>query len=295
MRAQRTVSHIGLAISALVLAGCGSAGEDTAEGPEQEVVDDAAAQYDEGTTMRSLAEAGTMRVGVSVDRPGLGFLRAGEDVPAGFDVEIAKLIAAELGIADEDVEWVDAPSGNREVFLQEGTTDMVVAAYSMTPERAEVVSFAGPYYVTGQQLLVRQDSDIEGPEDVRGRDVCATSGSTPIQLIEEEYGANPRGFDQTAECRDQVLDGSVDAMTTDGSILLGYAAEHPDDLEVVGEPFSEERYGVGIPHGDTEFCEFITDTLESAIEAGTWAEAFDATLGQGGGDTPEPPEFDRCA
>ena len=107
-------------------------------------------------------------------------------------------------------------------------------------------------------------------------------------------GAKPRGFDTYSECVDQVLDGTVDAMTTDGAILLGYAAENPDELKVVGEPFSEERYGVGYSPDHPEMCEWINEQLEEAFEDGSWEEAFEATLGVSDVETPEAPELDPC-
>ena len=133
--------------------------------------------------------------------------------------------------------------------------------------------------VTGQQLLVKKDSDIKSVADLKGKEVCSVTGSTSLDNVEAE-GAKPRGFDTYSECRDQVLDGTVDAMTTDGSILLGYAALNPDELEVVGEPFSEERIGVGYSKDSPEMCEWINDSLQEAYDDGSWAEAFELTLGQ---------------
>jgi glutamate transport system substrate-binding protein len=169
----------------------------------------------------------------------------------------------------------------------------VIASYSITDERRQVVGQAGPYYVTGQQLLVRSDSDIESLEDIQGQEVCSVTGSTSLDNVEAE-GANPRGFDTYSECVDQVLNGTVEAMTTDGAILLGYAAENPDELKVVVEPFSEERYGIGYSKDSPEMCQWINDTIEQSYEDGTWEEAFQATLGEAGVDTPDQPELDPC-
>ena len=158
-----------------------------------------------------------------------------------------------------------------------------------------MVGQAGPYYVTGQQLMVAADDDsIAGPEDLEGKEVCSVTGSTSIETVEKEYGATPRGFDTYSECRDQLVAGQVDAVTTDGAILLGYAAENPDELKVVGDPFSEERYGVGYTLGDTAFCEYIQETLQAAMDDGTWLEAFEATLGVSTDEEPEPPTMDEC-
>lgn len=281
------------AVASLILAGCGNAGEEGANPVDNEVDENAAANFEAGTAMAELAEAGKIKIGVKYDQPGLGFKRAGQDAPTGFDVEIGKILAANLGIPASDIQWVETISDNREPFLQKGTVDFVVATYSITDERREVVGQAGPYYVTGQQILVRKGSDIRGPDDVRGEQVCSVTGSTSLEQIEAK-GARGVGFETYSQCRDQVLDGAVGAMTTDGSILLGYAAENPDELEVVGEPFSEERYGVGYSKDDPELCQFIVGTLTEAQENGNWAKAFEATLGKSGVDTPEPPKMDPC-
>ena len=196
-----------------------------------------------------------------------------------------------LGIEGDGIKWEETVSENREPFLQNNRVDLVIASYSITDDRREVVGQAGPYYVTGQQLLVRSEDaeDITSPEDTEGKKVCSVTGSTSLQRMEDEYGASPVPFATYSECVDQLENGTVDAVTTDGAILLGYAAENPDELEVVGEPFSEERYGVGYNKDATEMCQWITDTLQAAMDDGTWAEAFEATLGESGVETPEPP------
>jgi glutamate transport system substrate-binding protein len=291
MRFTRTKAVIAAAGLSLALAGCGGGDSETdvevAENPE----------FESGTKMAEIAEAGTVKIGVKYDQPGLGFQEPGADAPTGFDIEVAKILAAELGIAPEDITWTETVSENREPFLQNNRVDMVLASYSITDERRQVVGQAGPYYVTGQQLLVREeDKDaITTPEDTQGKKVCSVTGSTSLQRMEDEYGAQPVPFATYSECVDQLENGTVDAVTTDGAILLGYAADNPDELEVVGEPFSEERYGVGYNKDATEMCQFITDTLQKAMDDGTWAEAFEATLGESGVETPEPPQMDSCS
>jgi glutamate transport system substrate-binding protein len=279
---------------ALALAACGDAGNDDGDdSPDVEAQENAADDFDDGTRMKELAESGNITIGVKFDQPGIGFKGATDDMPKGFDPEIGKILAADLGIDAADITWEETISDNREPFLQNGKVDLVIASYSITDERREVVGQAGPYYVTGQQLLVGADSDIDSLDDVKGTEVCSVTGSTSLENIEAE-GAKPRGFDTYSECVDQVLTGTVDAMTTDGAILLGYAAENPDQLKVVVEPFSEERYGVGYSLDSPEMCEWITDTIEDAQEDGDWATAFEATLGQSGVETPDPPVMDEC-
>ncbi|HWL49201.1 MAG TPA: glutamate ABC transporter substrate-binding protein [Acidimicrobiia bacterium] len=282
------------AVAALILGACGNAGEDDGGG-EADVVNDAAAKFEDGTRMKELAEAGKVKIGVKYDQPGVGFKAAGQDVPTGIDPEVGKIIAGQLGIKADGIEWVETISDNREPFLQNKTVDFVIASYSITDERREVVGQAGPYYVTGQSLLVaKDDNSIKGPDDLDGKKVCSVTGSTSIATVEEEYGAEPAGFDTYSECVDQLKNGSVDAVTTDGAILLGYAAEDPDALQVVGEPFSEERYGIGFNKDAEGMCEFLSDAMTNAFENGDWQKAFDATLGEGGSEAGDPPELDPC-
>ena len=131
---------------------------------------------------------------------------------------------------------MEAVSESREQLLEGGSFDLVVASYSITDERRELVGQAGPYFTTGQQLLIRvEDEDvITGPDDLAGRKVCSVTGSTSLERVVTEYAADPVGFTTYSECVDQLREDEVDAVTTDGAILLGYAAQRPNLFRVVG-------------------------------------------------------------
>jgi glutamate transport system substrate-binding protein len=284
----------GLALAATAACG-GNAGSDD-KGADTKVEEDAASSFDDGTYMKELADKGTINVGVKYDQPGLGFKGAADDVPKGFDVEIAKILVASLGIdPDSDkVTWVETVSDNREPFLQQNKVDLVLASYSITDERRKVVGQAGPYMVTGQQVLVKNDSSVTGVADLKGKEVCSVTGSTSLENVKAK-GMKPVGFDTYSECVEKVLDGTVEAMSTDGTILLGYAAQNEGDVKVVGDEFSEERIGVGYSQDHPEMCQWITDTIKKAQDDGNWEKAFDATLGKSGAEAPEPPAMDPCA
>ena len=292
MRFTRTKAVLAATGLALTLAACGDGG--TSGSVDTDVADNPS--FAAGSTPAKLSDAGTIKIGVKFDQPGIGYKVPGSDIPEGFDVEMGRLVAAGLGIEDDGIKWVETVSANRETFIQNGTVDVVLASYSITDDRRKVVGQAGPYYVTGQQLLVRTDNeDITTPEDLKGAKVCSVEGSTSLARVEDEYGAKPVPFGTYSECVDQLLNKTVDAVTTDGAILLGYAADHPDDLKVVGEVFSEERYGIGFKKDDAEMCTFLNDTITKSFEDGTWTEAFDATLGGSEGvEEPEQPELDPC-
>ncbi|WP_341928199.1 glutamate ABC transporter substrate-binding protein [Nocardioides psychrotolerans] len=291
MRIKAAVAALGLSLS---LAACGDAGSD-AEGVDVEAADVSADDFEAGSAMAEIAEAGEITVGVKYDQPGLGFQDASSDIPTGFDVEIAKLIVAALGIDPESdsVTWEETISDNREPYLEEGRVDLVLASYSITDERRQIVGQTGPYFITGQQILVAADSDITGIEDLEGETVCSVTGSTSLENV-EAAGAVGAPADTYSQCAEDVLNGTVEAMSTDGSILLGLAAQNEGELKVVGEEFSEERIGVGYSLESPEMCEFINGVLEDSFESGAWAEAFEATLGGDGVETPEPPALDEC-
>ena len=285
-----------LAVTTVLALGVAACGGDDNQSASTATPEAKEASFPAGTKMAQLADNGSIKIGVKKDQPGIGFEEPGASEPSGFDIEVAKMLAAKLGIRADKIEWVETVSKNREPFLQNGTVDLVLASYSITPERRKIVGQAGPYYVTGQQLLVR-DKDkgtITGPDKLGGKKVCSVTGSTSIKTVEEKYGAKPVPFATYSECVQQLTNSQVDAVTTDGAILLGYAAQNPDELEVVGKSFSEERYGVGYQKKATEMCDFINTSLQDSYDDGSWKKAFDATLGKSGAEAPAPPKPDPC-
>ena len=134
---------------------------------------------------------------------------------------------------------------------------------------------------------------IEGPDDLAGLNVCSVEGSTPAQNIRDNYPeATLTLFDVYSKCADALANGQVDAVTTDNVILTGLVAGSDGGFELVGNPFTEEPYGIGVELGDTEFRNFINDVLEESYEDGTWAKAWESTAGSVL-ETPEPPAVDR--
>jgi len=280
------ISAIALA-SALALSGCADTGAAPTAAPVEE-----SPEFDAGTTMATLSEAGEITIGTKFDQPLFG-LKGPDDKPVGFDVEIGKLIAAKLGIAADKIEWIETVSANREPFIQNGQVDMVVATYTINDTRKEVVDFAGPYYEAGQDLLVLEGNpdNITGPDDLTGKPVCTVSGSTSEKNI-AAYTDNVIATDQYSNCLAPLRSGEVVAVTTDNVILAGLADQNPGEFEVIDKPFTKEPYGIGLKKDDTEFRNFINDVLEEAYEDGSWAAAWDATAGKVL-ETPTPPAVDR--
>jgi glutamate transport system substrate-binding protein len=271
------LSLLGLAaVGMLALTACQSGSPTDAGGPA--VTPEPEVTFEAGTTMAALNEAGTIRIGTKFDQPLFG-LKGPSGDPEGFDVEIGKIIAAKLGIAADKIEWTETVSANREPFIQNGQVDLVIATYTINDKRKEVISFAGPYYMAGQSILTLADNDtIKGEDDLVGQPVCSVSGSTPAANL-EALGAQVVLTDTYSNCLEPLRNGSVVAVSTDNVILAGLAAQNEGEFKVVGDPFTEEPYGIGLKKDDTVFRDWINDQLEASYEDGSYKAAWDKTAG----------------
>jgi len=225
-----------------------------------------------------------LKIGIKFDQPGMGLKKGNEY--SGFDVDVAKYVAKQLGTSEDKITWVQAPSAQRETLIKSGQVDFVVATYSITDKRKNEVSFAGPYFIAGQDLLVRaDDTSITGPDSLTGKKLCSVTGSTSAQKVKDKYpGVQLQEFGTYSECLPALQTGAIDALTTDDTILAGYAAQdqYKGKFKVVGKPFSEENYGIGVKKGDTAMCTKITDAVKKMISDGSWQKALDANLGPAG-------------
>ncbi|MFI0216757.1 glutamate ABC transporter substrate-binding protein [Streptomyces lydicus] len=298
-RLRRTLVALALALLALAVAGCGREGSPPVKGPKgSELPTYPVAKnfsLPESPTWERAKRRGHLVIGVKEDQPYLGEKDPATGTYTGFDIEIAKMMSAALGFPPSTIQFQTISSANRETALQNGQIDMYVGTYTINDKRKKLVGFAGPYYMAGQSLLVRTDeNDIKGPQDLAGKRVCSAAGSTPYQRIQAEYPkAVLVAYDTYSVCVDNLLTYQVDAVTTDDAILLGYAAKVPEELKVVGKPFSEEPYGIGVPRDDNALRFALNDALAAAEKNGNWKKAYDATLGLSGVPAPEPPPIDR--
>lgn len=220
-----------------------------------------------------------IRIGIKFDQPGLGFKKSGTYV--GFDVDVAKYVAKKLGYSEDQIVWKESPSKQRETMLQNGDVDMIVATYSITDARKNIVSFAGPYFVAGQDLLVRKDEDkVTGPNDLDRKRLCSAAGSTSAIVIKERYSSKVQLMQQPgfAECATALFSGIVDAVTTDDIILAGLATASRGRLKLISKPFTAEYYGIGIKKGNKALARKINAALKDMMKNGSWKRALDDNL-----------------
>ncbi|MFC9063832.1 bifunctional serine/threonine-protein kinase/glutamate ABC transporter substrate-binding protein [Streptomyces harbinensis] len=255
------------------------------------------------TTIASAQARGLLRIGVKSEQPGLSELVDGEW--HGFDIEFARLIAAALGFDPESqVRFVEVSSVNREDLLEQRQLDLVVATYSMTDKRRERgVTFAGPYFITGQTMLMRAGAyeGASGPADLpNGTQVCTGDNSTSVGVLEAGW---PGKFTVLTRsdydaCVQLLLEGGFDAVMTDDLILAGFRAQHPDALEMLPRSFTTERYGVGLQPGEDALRDAVCEVIRDAVTDGSWQEIYRAELmdllGGEPRDAPTLRDLERC-
>ncbi|MFU8852714.1 transporter substrate-binding domain-containing protein [Micromonospora sp. SL1-18] len=229
-----------------------------------------------------------IKIGVSTTEPLMGELRDGRH--SGFDVEIARYIAASLGFeGDQRIEWKSLDTEGRIPALQAGTVDLVVSGFSMTEERKKLVSFAGPYFVTTQEVMVpkRLKDRIRTIEDLRKPEyrICTSGGSTTETEL-EKHGVKTYVAKEVGDCVEGIRKDRYDAVSSDETILAGFLSRYPTEFEIVDMPFgTSELLGIGVPIGDPALRDLVAFFLQKSYLEGRknnsspWLTAYNHSLG----------------
>ncbi|WP_406302682.1 glutamate ABC transporter substrate-binding protein [Streptomyces sp. NBC_00885] len=222
-------------------------------------------------------------VGIKYDQPGLG-LKTPDGKYTGFDVDVATYIAKELGYDAKDITFKQAPSAERENLIKNGDVKFVAASYSINDKRKAEVDFAGPYFLAHQDLLVRaDDNSITKATDLNSKKLCSVTGSTSAQNVHDKLApkADLLQLGGYSECITGLENKSVDALTTDNSILAGYAAqkENQGKFKLVGLNLSDEHYGIGLKKGDKDLQTKINAALKKMVDDGSWDKFVKANFG----------------
>jgi glutamate transport system substrate-binding protein len=293
----RKVAVAAMAAVAMSLAAC--SGEASQDAEEQESLEESVGDYamEQATEIpdgliKSIQDKGQLVVGSKFDQPLIGQQDTATGKIEGFDAEMGRLLAQRIfGTVDEEGDdanlvFVETTSQNRETYINDGTVDVVIASYSMYPERLESFDFAGPYFNTGQNVMVAADNtDINSVADLAGKDVCIAEGSGSIDnLAAENPEATITPLADYAACAEALENGQTDAVSTDETILYGFTVDKPDAFRVLDSSniFTEEPYGVGMKLGETDARMFVNDMIEEATANGDWEKAFDLTFGAAG-------------
>ncbi len=211
------------------------------------------------------------------DVPPFGFKNPQTDQVEGFDVDLGRRIAQELGVKPQ---FIEAVSDNRIPFLKDGTADLILSTMTINAERDQEIDFSEPYFVARGRILVPQDSQIQGVEDLAGKRVCTALGSTYEETLKEEAPkADLRLVDSYSECLELIQNGAVDAVSTDDVILTGMIIQD-DSLKLVGDELTTEPYGAGIREKDRQFKQFVDGVVGKWKQDGGWQKTYDKWVGQ---------------
>jgi ABC-type amino acid transport substrate-binding protein len=281
----RLLAIIALTLVALVAGGCGGDDDDGGDGGGGDAAA-GAKQYPAGTTLGKIQKRGEIKIGVKFDVPPFGFKNPQTNEVEGFDVDIGRFIAEELGV---EPKFIEAISDNRIPFLERGTTDLILSTMTINAERDTEIDFSEPYYIAQGRILVRKGSDIKGLADLAGNSVCTALGSTYEETIRERAPeADLKLVDTYSECLELLQNKAVDAVSTDDVILTGMIIQD-DSLEMVGKRLTTEPYGVGIKDGDKQLKGFVDGVLAKVEEDGRWEETYQKWVGRHIGRQEQPP------
>ena len=228
-----------------------------------------------GSTMAKIKQRGRLIAGVDQTTYLFGFLNPATGNLEGFDIEIVKQIATAIfGNWQGHIQWTAIPSSQRENVLKNNTVDIVVRTYSITCARLKDISFSSTYYAAGQRVLVPKNSGITGLSDLGAKKVCATKSSTSLTAIAQAPSRPvPVSVNNWSDCLVMMQQGQVDAISTDDVILAGMAKQDPN-LQVVGDRFTQENYGVGIPKGQDDMVRFVNSVLDTVRGGGVWQQTY---------------------
>ena len=242
----------------------------------------------------AVKEAGVLKTGGTKTAPVFSLEDATTGEVSGFDTAIGQVLARYIIGGTNDartlLDITQVTSDTREVVLGNGSVQAVIATYTITPERAKKIDFAGPYYSSGQAVLVRADeSKITGVSDLAGVKVAVQSGSSSIKALQEAAPkAEQTPFNDHNTCLSALETRQVDAYVVDESLLLS-AMQGSEAFKIVGEPFTQDPYGIGLPQG-SDAKAFVNAFLKKIYDDGTWEKIWQATIGViTGGDAPKPP------
>ncbi|GLZ02979.1 ABC transporter substrate-binding protein [Actinomadura sp. NBRC 104412] len=247
-----------------------------------------------GEERSPLLDKRTLVAGVRPDLPGLGY-RHPDGRFEGLDVDVARYLARRLG---KEVRFVPALAANRIRLLRDGEVDLVLTFW-VEPQWKAQLTFAGPYYLSYQDILVRDgERGVRGVRDLAGRRICAVTGAGAAEQVTEErqVPATPvtaRNYDQ---CAAMLADGRIDAITTNDTILAGIKMRKGAGFRLLNARFGERRTGIGMRQGDPGGCEAVNKAITQMYQDGTMARLMAKWFGRSGLDLSDVavPQFEGC-
>ncbi len=239
-----------------------------------------------GAAYDNVMKTKVLRAGIMTDSiPGAYYNDKGEWV--GFDVDMAEEIAKRLGCK---LERVAVNNKTRIAFVQQGRIDISVANMTHKRERDKSIDFSITYFFDGQKILAKKGAFKDLKEFV-GKKVATMQGTTSElnvknllkNLGDKDFEKNVISFQKESECFQALQNGRVAGWSTDSTILLGYAAKEPGKWELVGDFFSDEPYGIGLPQDDSALRDAVNFAIQDMWVDGAYMKIYNKWYGP---DTP---------
>jgi polar amino acid transport system substrate-binding protein len=231
---------------------------------------------------------GYLKAGVSADTLLLGARNPVTGTIEGFDIDVLHAVAKAIFGDPGKVELRVITAADRLPVLRNGSVDVVARALTITCDRWNQIALSSEYYRAGQKVLVPLGSAARGMEDLKGKRVCAPTGSTSLDRLRQYGGLVPVPSDSHTGCLVLFQRGEVDAITGDDTVLAGLAAQDPY-ARVVGKAFSAEPYGLGFNSKDVDLVRFVNGVLEQMRKDGRLTRSYDRWLRPALGPAPTPP------
>lgn len=257
-----------LALGALV--GCGSKAEES-----KSAIDE-------------IKAAGKIRIGVFSDKPPFGFVDE-KGVNQGYDVYLAKRIAKDLLGDENKVEFVLVEAANRVEYLQSNKVDIILANFTVTPERKEKVDFANPYMKVSLGVVSPDGSPIKSVDDLKGKKLVVNKGTTAETYFAKNYpDIELVKFEQNTEAFAALKDGRGAALAHDNTLLFAWARENEGYTTFISSLGDEDAIAPAVKKGNTELLEWVNKEIDTLTSEGFFKEAFEETLVPAYGDTVKP-------
>ena len=259
---KKIICSISLLIGMFFLSGCGN-----------KVADQSA--------LKNVRSSNTITWAVEGDKKLFSLIDIRDDKEKGFDIDMAKAITKEILGPKGQARFTLATSQSRIPLLKNGNVDAVIATLTITPERAQVISFTKSYFQAGKSFLVPKGSNIKRPSDLNGKTVIGIVGDNSVEAIKKVAPrAKVVAMQDYGQAVSALKSHQGDALTSDNGILYGLAAQSPDSLEVTGGTYTKEPYGIAVNKNQEPFHRAINRAIDKIQQSGEYNRLIKKWFGQ---------------
>ena len=290
MTFSKTLSLFSAIALSFGLAACGDNGSNTNASGASNAAPTAASNAG-GDSLARIKAAGVIRIGVFGDKPPFGYLDA-NGKNQGFDVEIARNMAQDLLGSPDKIEFVLTEAANRVEYIKSGKVDVLLANFTQTSERAEVVDFAAPYMQVALGVVSPKNAPITSIDQLKGKTLLVNKGTTADAYFTKNHSdITLQKYDQNTETFDALKDGRGVALAHDNALLWAWAKENPNFDVAIGKLGEPENIAPAVQKGDQALLAWVNSEIAAMKQDGRLVAAYEKTLRPVYGDKVKPEEL----